>query len=143
MVNNRKGGVGKTSLTEQIAAILASLGFNVAVADGDDQANATSLALPRRDFPATLTDVVVKGTPLIAAMRQVRRHLWIVPADEDFMFANIKSFMNLANYTASLSCRRPRQEKTCLHRRVGSRVAHTLYGLASSTLAFEGQSDSD
>src|SRR5260221_2277016 len=83
MVNNRKGGVGKTSLTEQLAAILAALGFNIAVVDGDDQANATALALPRRDFPATLTDVVVRGTPLIAAMRQVRRHLWIVPADED------------------------------------------------------------
>ena len=83
MVNNRKGGVGKTSLTEQIASILASLGFNVAVADGDDQANATSLALPRRDFPATLTDVIVKGTPLLSAMRQVRKRLWIVPADED------------------------------------------------------------
>jgi len=83
MVNNRKGGVGKTSLTEQITAILAALGFNVAVVDGDDQANATSLALPRRDFPSTLTDVIVRGKPLIAAMRQVRRRLWIVPADED------------------------------------------------------------
>jgi len=82
MVNNRKGGVGKTSLTEQLAAILAALGFHVAVVDGDDQANATSLALPRRDFPSTLTDVIVREKPLLAAMRQVRRHLWIVPADE-------------------------------------------------------------
>src|SRR5260370_14685504 len=82
MVNNRKGGVGKTSLTEQIASILAALGFNVGIGDGDDQANATSLALPRRNFPATLTDVIIEETPLIQAMRQVRKRPWIVPADE-------------------------------------------------------------
>lgn len=82
MVNNRKGGVGKTSITVQIAANWAALGFNVAIADGDDQANATSLALPRREFPATLTDVVIKETPLVQAMRQVRKRLWIIPADE-------------------------------------------------------------
>jgi chromosome partitioning protein len=82
MVNNRKGGVGKTSTTENLAADLAAAGFYVGIADGDDQANATSLALPRRDFPATLTDVIIKGTPLLHAMRQVRKRLWIIPADE-------------------------------------------------------------
>jgi chromosome partitioning protein len=83
MISNKKGGVGKTSLTLQIASILAAAGFHVGILDGDGQANATSLALPRRQFPATLTDVVIKETPLLQAMVQVRRRLWVVPADEN------------------------------------------------------------
>ena len=88
MISNRKGGVGKTSLTEQIAAILAAAGFYVGILDGDGQANATSLALPRRNFPATLTDVVTKETPLIEAMVQVRKRLWVVPSDENLTDAS-------------------------------------------------------
>jgi len=83
MISNKKGGVGKTSLTLQIASILAAAGFHVGIVDGDSQANATSLALPRRNFPATLTDVVVQGTPLLKAMVQVRKRLWVVPANEN------------------------------------------------------------
>lgn len=88
MISNRKGGVGKTSLTAQISAILAAAGFYVGIIDGDGQANATSLALPRRNFPATLTDVVTKDVPLIQTFVQVRKRLWVVPSDENLTEAS-------------------------------------------------------
>lgn len=85
ILNNRKGGVGKTTLTAFIAAILAALGFNVTVVDGDSQENASKLAYPRpyegETHAVTFTQVVTQGKSLLDAMVQVRKNLWVVPAD--------------------------------------------------------------
>lgn len=85
--HNKKGGVGKSSATINFATALAALGFQVAIIDGDEQANSTSLALPRRQFTLTLTDVITRQEEerhtktLQQAMVQVRKRLWVVPAD--------------------------------------------------------------
>lgn len=85
ILNNQKGGVGKTTLTAWIASILAALGFLVAVVDGDSQENLSKLAYPRpyggEGHDVTLTQVVTQGKSLVDAMVQVRKNLWLVPAD--------------------------------------------------------------
>src|SRR5258708_21039134 len=95
ILDNKKGGVGKSSSTINLATMLAALGFQVGLVDGDDQANATSVALPRRHFPMTLTDVVTRRDEevgrktLHTAMVQVRKRLWVVPADTDLGSAQV------------------------------------------------------
>src|SRR5258708_21445612 len=89
ILHNKKGGVGKSSSTINLATMLAALGFQVGLVDGVDQANATSVALPRRHFPPTLTDVVTRRDEemgrktLHTAMVQVRKRLCVDPADTD------------------------------------------------------------
>ena len=95
ILHNKKGGVGKSSSTINLGMMLASLGFQVGLVDGDEQANATSVALPRRHFPLTLTDVLTRKDEeagkktLHAAMVQVRKRLWVVPADTNFGSAQV------------------------------------------------------
>lgn len=80
-IYNKKGGTGKTSLAATLASALAMLGYHVGLIDGDEQANASALIRPYRYTKPTLTHVVCDDIPLLQAMYQARRNLWVVPAD--------------------------------------------------------------
>src|SRR6266446_759228 len=80
-VYNKKGGTCKTTCVMNLAASLAAMGFQVGLVDGDEQANASSLTRPHKYANPTLTHIVCDKVPLINAMYQARKNLWIVPSD--------------------------------------------------------------
>lgn len=61
-VTNRKGGVGKSTMSLHIAAGLATIGYRVGLIDTDSQGHiAVSLGIPPND---ALFEVLVEGAPL-------------------------------------------------------------------------------
>jgi chromosome partitioning protein len=88
---NRKGGVGKSSLTTNLAAGLAELGRRVLVIDMDSQASATAVltdALP--DGALTTTHVLLGTASLAEAVRPSNRaNVWLAPATADLTQAQL------------------------------------------------------
>lgn len=80
---NFKGGVGKTTLSFQVASHLSILGFRVLLIDSDPQANLTNCfaVTPNLNAP-TLYDILIKGLPIKAATLTIAPGL-------DFIQSNI------------------------------------------------------
>lgn len=89
MMALRKGGVGKTTISVNIAVFLASLGFHVVIIDGDVQLNASELAIIRQDGrvlgrpynKGTFRHVLLQEKSFKEVTYQVRKNLWVVPSD--------------------------------------------------------------
>lgn len=90
-VFNQKGGVGKTSVTCNLAASFASLGRKVLVVDLDAQANASQYLLGQNlqktsktisdFFASTLSFKLFKETLREAVQKTLHPNLWIIPAE--------------------------------------------------------------
>lgn len=61
---NNKGGVGKTTLTCNLAHAIANKGKRVLVIDHDPQSNTSSILTPQSGDPKTLHDLYADGIPI-------------------------------------------------------------------------------
>jgi chromosome partitioning protein len=90
-VTNRKGGVGKSSLTTNLAAALALDGKRVLVIDMDSQASSTAVFLNELPASAPTTAHVLIGQATLADIIRpsTREGVFIAPASRDLTAAQL------------------------------------------------------
>jgi chromosome partitioning protein len=72
-VGNGKGGVGKTTIAVNVAAVLAQRGRDVLLIDGDEQASAATFAGLRAELPEKeFATIQLQGAAIRQQMRQLR-----------------------------------------------------------------------
>lgn len=86
-ISTNKGGVLKTSITTNLAGILAQRGKRVLIVDTDNQGNcAISFGINPDGLKPTLYDVLIDGAPAEKAIVQVHNHIDLLPANDDMQF---------------------------------------------------------
>ncbi len=80
---NFKGGVGKSTLVENLAYWLASHGYRVLVIDLDRQSNAGDMLLAGVERELSMRHVLMGQAQLVDVIRQARENLYVAPADAD------------------------------------------------------------
>lgn len=88
---SKKGGVGKTTTTVNLAGALARTGQRVLLVDLDSQASASrSLGVPRSKLAPSIADVLFWGTPTREAVRSTEvENLDLITASADLVSADI------------------------------------------------------
>lgn len=99
-VANLKGGVGKTTITHNLAGVLAERGHRVLLLDLDHQANLSSIYIPRlteQEETGGLTRALFSGAPLSEVARATAvTGISIAPADLDLNFLDVRFHNDLA-----------------------------------------------
>src|SRR5688500_10079372 len=90
-VANQKGGVGKTTTADNLAASIADAAYPTKVVDRDPQCNATvALGLPKDVDPNVYDCLSGELAPAAAAVPSGVPELEVVPATPDLAGANVE-----------------------------------------------------
>lgn len=103
-ISTNKGGVLKTSITVNLAGVLATEGRRVLVVDTDNQGNC-AISFGRNPDAAspTMYDVLVSGIPAKQAIINVHRNIDLLPANDDMAFFDFDVLRDAMKYPAPFS----------------------------------------
>lgn len=101
-VVNLKGGVGKTTITHNLAGVFAERGSRVLLVDLDHQANLSSIYIPHlteRSEDDGLTRALFDGMSLSEIIKPTRlQNVWLAPADLDLNMIDSRFSNDLASH---------------------------------------------
>lgn len=89
-ISTNKGGVLKTSITTNLAGVIAGARKKVLIVDTDNQGNCLlSFGINPDDQKVTLYDVLVQGSPAEKAICNVHKGIDLIPANDDMSFFDL------------------------------------------------------
>src|SRR5690625_3575086 len=98
-VMTNKGGVLKTSLTTNIAGVLAQNKKKVLIIDSDNQGNVgVSFGLNPDEYKNSIYDVLLEDMPIKDALIKVHKNIDIVVANDEMNDFELNVLINFKNY---------------------------------------------